>query len=69
MQVYQIRNKVNGKSYVGTTIHDFKKRYVNGNWAKYTHSHLLKSAIKKYGESSFEIYILWVKDLKKGTKG
>lgn len=54
MIVYLVTNKVNGKQYVGQTIHSIKRRW---SW----HCHYssgcvaLHAAIKKYGRDSFEI--------------
>ena len=57
MIIYQIRNKVNFKSYVGQTVNSIKRRYCQG-WHETTHSEILKKAVKKYGKDSFELIIL-----------
>ena len=59
--VYLIRNKLNGKGYVGKTIRELSSRYrqhithaING------HSHsILYKAIRKYGIDNFSISILF----------
>jgi group I intron endonuclease len=57
--IYQILNKVNGKSYVGSAV-NIKKR-----WAVHRHtlrnnknSPHLQKAWNKYGEESFEFNVL-----------
>lgn len=52
--IYLIRNKVNGKVYVGQTIQGFKGRYRTELY-KATHNEHLKKSIKKYGMENFEI--------------
>lgn len=59
MQIYLIKNTRNGKCYVGQTIWDFNTRYPHGDWVARTSNKHLKSAGHKYGETSFEIKILW----------
>ena len=59
MQVYRIFNMVNSKSYVGITQWDFKTRYPQGRWWKWTHSDRLKMAVAKYGLENFKHEILW----------
>lgn len=59
MLIYQIKNKKNGKSYVGATEGDFKFRYPGNRWWKHTHSNQLKYAVEKYGLESFEVIPLW----------
>lgn len=59
MIVYNIRNKIKKKSYIGVTEFDFKTRYPQEKWWLYTHSHHLKSAVEKYGLENFEVQILW----------
>lgn len=55
--VYSIRNKLNGKEYIGQTIKPLKKRLVT-HFSKHSHCARLKSAIQKYGESNFEVTVL-----------
>lgn len=59
MEVYRIINTINGKSYIGATIHDFKRRYRGGDWWKWTHSYHLKSAVGRYGLENFKCETLW----------
>lgn len=65
MIIYLIRNKIDGKCYVGQTIHDFKRRYdKSGNWwNSRTANRYLKNAAQKYGVENFEVRIL-EKDVK-----
>jgi hypothetical protein len=55
--IYKITNRINGKSYVGQTIHALYKR-LNTHFSKYSRCARLKSAITKYGRKNFEISIL-----------
>lgn len=58
MIIYQIRNLVNGKIYIGQSQKSFEERYKNGRWwAKTTNTHL-KNAAKKYGIENFLVEIL-----------
>lgn len=59
MQIYLIRHKASGKSYVGQTIWDFNTRYKAGNWIATTTNNHLRSAGKKYGKEAFDVSILW----------
>lgn len=59
MQIYLIRHKATGRSYVGQTIWDFNSRYKAGNWIGVTSNRHLKAAGRKYGKDAFEIIILW----------
>lgn len=59
--IYIIKNKINNKVYIGSTIKDFIKRWSihkvflrNGNH----HSPRLQNAWDKYGEENFEFQIL-----------
>ena len=62
MIVYQIRNKIDGKMYIGQTVNCIRARYGNGcksgNWWKYISAPYLKNAIQKYGHDNFELTIL-----------
>lgn len=60
MIIYLIRNKINGKSYVGQTIRSVKQR-----WAEHVKSAQrsvsrcgLQAAIRKYGHDKFDVSIL-----------
>jgi len=64
MEIYCIKNTVNGKCYVGKTTRTFKYRY-GSKWWKSTHNTILKKAVNKYGLESFEIIILEIIDNKK----
>jgi len=58
--IYLIRNKVNGKAYVGQTKQRFIKRFFHHVWKlrKGTHDNKwLQSAFNKYGEDSFEFVV------------
>jgi len=60
MIIYQIRNKVNGKSYVGQTINTFNRRYDGTSWWRFgpDRSRHLANSAKKHGKENFEIFIL-----------
>ena len=57
--IYKITNTVNGKAYIGQTIHDAVKdrisRHLNGQSGG---NRLVKHAIKKYGKDAFTYEIL-----------
>lgn len=55
--IYRIVNLINGKSYIGQTIHWFNYRYHGGKWWKYTTNILLKRAVEKYGKENFQVEI------------
>lgn len=60
MIIYQIKNLINGKSYVGQSTNCFKRRYDGGKWwvkGRNTNKHLLNS-VKKYRLENFELIIL-----------
>ena len=52
--IYKIKNKINGKIYIGQTKNSFKTRYYN-NFEKYTTNYLIQMDLKKYGIENFEI--------------
>lgn len=52
--IYKITNLMNGKIYIGQTIHGFNRRYKN-NLEVYTKNSHLKSSIKKYGIDNFDV--------------
>lgn len=59
MTVYAVRNKINGKLYVGKTVGDFRQR-----WHRHCYSARrgegwhLQCAIRKYGPRNFELIVL-----------
>ena len=63
--VYEIKNKINNKVYIGSTSVSFKKRFnlhlhtLKNNYHKNKH---LQHAWNKYGENNFEFNILLVCD-------
>lgn len=61
--IYYIRNKVNGKIYIGQTRDRFIERYWNHKWKLNNNSHdnkYLQRAWNKYGEDSFEFYVVHI---------
>lgn len=56
--IYLIENIVNGKKYVGQTIHTFARRYHRCQWWKGSNNHYLRASFEKYGEQAFTITIL-----------
>ena len=59
MIIYRIENTINGKSYVGQTVHPtFNLRYSGGRWWDITDNPALKSAYNKYGKEAFKITVL-----------
>ena len=56
--IYLIRNKVNGKCYIGQTIRSFHGRYSGGRWWDKTQSDALRSDVKVFGVKSFEVIVL-----------
>jgi group I intron endonuclease len=58
MQAYLIRNKINGKGYVGITTRSIDRRWYEHRFVKNSCGKLLSKAIKKHGEESFEITVL-----------
>ena len=58
--VYAIRNKINGKSYIGSSNNFYYRRsaHLNNLRKGKHHSHILQRAFNKYGEDSFEFIIL-----------
>lgn len=52
--IYKITNLINGKIYIGQTIHGFNRRYKN-NLEVYTKNSHLKNSIKKYGINKFDV--------------
>lgn len=63
MIVYCIKNKINGKEYVGLTKRTLEKRwkqhiYESNKKDSWECNTLLGNAIKKYGQQNFDIFIL-----------
>lgn len=60
MKIYWIINKINGKKYIGQTIHSLEKRWQGHCWEcnKKLHGMIISKAISKYGKDSFEIELL-----------
>ena len=58
MVIYLITNKINGKQYVGQTIHSAEKRFAEHCKPSETTCRLLNRAIKKYGKEAFEFSVL-----------
>ena len=59
--IYQITNKINGKSYIGQTIQEIDK-YINNHFTRAKRKKSKKylyRAIRKYGEKNFSWKILW----------
>ena len=57
--IYKITNTVNGKSYIGKTIHDAEKRRIRYHFAgKGNGSRLIKDDIEKCGQDAFTYEIL-----------
>lgn len=56
--IYLIRNRTNGKCYVGQTLGSFVERYHGRNWAKWSNNPHIRSAAAKYGLDGFDISIL-----------
>ena len=61
--IYQIKNIINGKLYIGQTKDRFIERYWNHTWklrnGTHENKHLQKSFIK-YGEDNFEFSVLHI---------
>jgi len=55
MNIYRIVNKLNGKQYIGQTIHDLQKRFKQH---QYKTTSALYLAIKKYGFENFYIELI-----------
>lgn len=55
--IYKISNLINGKIYIGQTLHSLKVRYPKHFSRKPSNNHL-KSAYKKYGSENFRCDIL-----------
>ena len=54
--VYLIRNRVNGKGYVGQTVKSVKKRFAEHLWSAANGSeYAIHCAIRKHGTENFEV--------------
>lgn len=65
--IYAIKNKINGKMYIGMTT-DFKDRIEKHLWALRNNKHhsiKLQRAFNKYGEDNFDYYVL--EEMKEST--
>ncbi len=62
--VYQHKNKINGKIYIGITMQEPEKRW-GSNGCNYKSSPHFYAAIKKYGWDNFEHNILFTNLTKK----
>jgi len=51
--IYKITNTINGKEYIGFTIHSIEKRWRQHCWTNRGHDYPMQRAIKKYGRDSF----------------
>ncbi len=63
MIVYLVKNKINGKRYVGMTTRSVEERWkehVQDRNSKAQRNKALSRAIRKYGETSFEISVIGV---------
>lgn len=63
--IYLIRNKINGKTYVGQTSDRFIERYWNHRWKLNNNIHdnkYFQNSWNKYGEDNFEFSILYISD-------
>ena len=57
--IYKITNTVNGKAYIGQTIHDAYKTRIRYHLnSKNSGSRLVKHAVAKYGKDAFKVEIL-----------
>lgn len=56
--VYLIRNKINGKGYVGQTKQKFRNRFMQHCNPNYADHSILTKAIQKYGPHNFEYCVL-----------
>lgn len=56
--IYAIRNRYDGKIYVGQTTKTFIKRYQNGEWWKSTKNILLQRVLRLTSHVEFDVFIL-----------
>lgn len=57
MEIYLITNKINGKKYVGQTIHTHLERW-DGHCRSKDETSIISKAIQKYGKDNFSIELL-----------
>lgn len=55
MKIYQIKNKISGKKYIGQTTTSIEKRFHQHCRPSSTYCRLLHNAIKKYGIDNFSV--------------
>jgi len=58
MIIYKITNLIDGKCYIGQSIHDFNTRYSGGKWWSLTSSSYLQNAVQKHGLINFKVEFL-----------
>jgi group I intron endonuclease len=64
-KVYCIKNKINGKEYVGFTKKPLEKRFKEHSYPSnknIKHRSLISDAIRKYGKDNFKIFLLYEGD-------
>ena len=61
-KVYCIKNKINGKEYIGYTKHTLEKRFQQHSHQCKVEKSIISAAINKYGKDSFEIFALYEGD-------
>ena len=61
-KIYCIRNKINGKEYVGHTKNPLEKRFKQHSYQCKVEKSLISDAINKYGKDNFEIFKLYEGD-------
>lgn len=64
--VYLISNNVNGKCYVGSTIHLDQRR--KQHFSRLAHNKHLQNAYNKYGKEAFEFEVLEIIDIDDSIK-
>ncbi len=58
-KIYCIKNKINGKEYIGYTKHTLEKRFQQHSHQCKVEKSLISAAINKYGKDNFEIFALY----------
>jgi len=64
MIIYKATNKINGKFYIGKTIHSLKNRKRKHIWESKKPKHYFQTALKKYGIENFKWEILYTASTK-----